>query len=133
MRDISALCDTIERVQFKYDQLFKELVERDDQLAETRANERCAMSYLAEVRAIVGGDDFPDMVKRVAALKAQASEPSHWRVVMPYWDQPGIWNPLPKSKSEQWDFEHWKNKGGAVIEYAYVVRDINTAPAPTKS
>ena len=34
-----------------------------------KANDRCAMSYLAEVRSIVGGDDFPDMVKRVAEAK----------------------------------------------------------------
>lgn len=37
-------------------------------IAEARQDERTAMSYLADVRAIVGGDDFPDMVRRVAEL-----------------------------------------------------------------
>src|SRR5690606_34209959 len=31
-------------------------------LAESQANDRQAMAYLNEVRALVGGDDFPDMV-----------------------------------------------------------------------
>lgn len=41
----------------------------ESQLADSYANELCAMGYLSEVRAIVGGDDFPDMVERVRALK----------------------------------------------------------------
>jgi FtsZ-binding cell division protein ZapB len=36
-----------------------------------RANDRQAMAYLNEVRALVGGDDFPDMVERVAKLQAE--------------------------------------------------------------
>lgn len=35
---------------------------------EARHDERCAMSYLSEVRRIVGGDDYPDMVLRVEAM-----------------------------------------------------------------
>ena len=34
-------------------------------LAESRANDRHGMAYLAQVRAVVGGADVPDMVKRV--------------------------------------------------------------------
>lgn len=43
------------------------LLERD--VATARADERCAMGYLSEVRAIVGGDDFPSMVERVLTMK----------------------------------------------------------------
>ena len=32
---------------------------------EARADERTAMGYLAGVRQVVGGEDFPDMVRRV--------------------------------------------------------------------
>ena len=35
-----------------------------------KANDRCAMGYLSEVRNIVGGKDFPDMVKRIAEMLA---------------------------------------------------------------
>ena len=40
----------------------------ETQLAESRANDHTAMSYLAEVRDLVGGKDFPDMVARLATL-----------------------------------------------------------------
>ncbi len=40
-------------------------------LAESQANDRQAMAYLNEVRALVGGNDFPDMVERVAKLQAE--------------------------------------------------------------
>lgn len=42
------------------------------QLAESQANDRTAMGYLAEVRAIVGGDDFPGMVRNVKVLRKDA-------------------------------------------------------------
>ncbi len=42
------------------------------QLAESQANDRTAMGYLAEVRAVVGGDDFPGMVRNVKALRKDA-------------------------------------------------------------
>lgn len=42
------------------------------QLAESQANDRTAMGYLAEVRAAVGGDDFPAMVRSVQALRKDA-------------------------------------------------------------
>lgn len=44
------------------------IAELETALAESRANDQTAMGYLTEIRAIVGGDDFPDMVKRVAVL-----------------------------------------------------------------
>jgi hypothetical protein len=44
------------------------------QLEEARANDRCAMAYLSQIREAVGGDDFPDMVKRVLALRQRVAE-----------------------------------------------------------
>ena len=46
------------------------------ELAEAQANDRTAMSYLSEIRAIVGGKDFPEMVRNVAAL-AEAEAVRH--------------------------------------------------------
>jgi hypothetical protein len=43
-------------------------------LAESRSNDRTAMSYLQEVRSLVGGDDFPDMVARVKRLSVGAKQ-----------------------------------------------------------
>ena len=40
-------------------------------LAESQANDRQAMAYLSQIMAIVGGDDFPDMVRRCARLQAK--------------------------------------------------------------
>lgn len=37
-------------------------------LVESRANDRQAMYYLNQVREIVGGDDFPDMVEKCREL-----------------------------------------------------------------
>ena len=53
------------------------------ELDESQANDRTAMSYLAEIRAIVGGKDFPEMVSNVAALvnavvPAAQGEPVAW-------------------------------------------------------
>lgn len=45
--------------------------ERDrlqSQLAETQANDRTAMGYLHDVRQLVGGSDFPEMVRNVARM-----------------------------------------------------------------
>lgn len=42
------------------------------ELAEAQANDRTAMCYLSEIRAIVGGKDFPEMVRNVAALAEAA-------------------------------------------------------------
>ena len=45
--------------------------ERDrlqSQLAETQANDRAAMGYLHDVRQLVGGSDFPEMVRNVARM-----------------------------------------------------------------
>lgn len=43
-------------------------------LAESQANDRKAMAYLSEVRALVGGDDFPDMVRRCEKLQAECEK-----------------------------------------------------------
>jgi len=40
-------------------------------LSESRANDLTAMGYLNQIRELVGGDDFPDMVERVAKLQAE--------------------------------------------------------------
>src|SRR5690606_27890220 len=45
--------------------------ERERLLAESRANDQQAMAYLSEVRALVGGYDFPDMVRRCEKLQAE--------------------------------------------------------------
>jgi hypothetical protein len=50
-------------------ELREELATTQKLLEESRANDRTAMGYLTEIRGIVGGDDFPDMVARVAAEK----------------------------------------------------------------
>ena len=42
-------------------------------LAESRANDQQAMRYLNQVREIVGGDDFPDMVRRCERLQAKCA------------------------------------------------------------
>ena len=43
--------------------------ERSRETFEARSDERTAMGYLAGVRQVVGGEDFPDMVRRVESLK----------------------------------------------------------------
>ena len=45
-----------------------EIMELKRALAESRANDRQAMYYLNQMREIVGGDDFPDMVERCREL-----------------------------------------------------------------
>jgi hypothetical protein len=37
-------------------------------LKETRANDLHSMRYLSEVRGLVGGDDYPDMIARISEL-----------------------------------------------------------------
>src|SRR5690606_20019044 len=54
--------------------LERQAAEREWQLAESRANDKQAMAYLNEVRAIVGGDDFPDMVRRCEKLRAECEK-----------------------------------------------------------
>ena len=51
-----------------YEALQAEIMELKRALAESRANDRHAMYYLNQVREIVGGDDFPDMVERCREL-----------------------------------------------------------------
>ena len=53
------------------------ILERDTlrkQLTESQANDRCAMAYLADVRAVVGGTDFVCMVHNVTQMKQQLDE-----------------------------------------------------------
>ena len=73
--------DRIEQLEHNYaslqqafDEMKKLAAQRLEALEESRANDRTAMSYLAEVRAIVGGDDFPDMVLRVKEAERQRDE-----------------------------------------------------------
>lgn len=63
-------------------------IEYKTELIASRANDKCAMGYLSDVRKIVGGDDFPDMVKRVAECKADAERYRWFREAsngMPAW------------------------------------------------
>ena len=60
--------------------------ERDD----ARHHERTAMHYLSGVRAIIGGSDFPDMVRRASVLHGAAAD------VVQRYDSP-LWNSLPST------------------------------------
>lgn len=66
------LSEGIAMLEAGRDQLRAENERLRAQLAESQANDRTAMGYLAEVRAIVGGDDFPGMVRNVKALRKDA-------------------------------------------------------------
>ena len=46
-------------------------------LAESRANDRQGMAYLAQVRKVVGGVDFPDMVSRVESQSDALAKAQH--------------------------------------------------------
>jgi hypothetical protein len=50
----------------------KSALRLEQQLAESQANDRCAMGYLSQVREIVGGKDFPEMVELVKGTKRDA-------------------------------------------------------------
>ena len=61
----------LEREQHHLAALSAVTAERDrlqSQLAETQANDRAAMGYLHDVRQLVGGSDFPEMVRNVARM-----------------------------------------------------------------
>src|SRR5690606_32602095 len=49
-----------------------EIMELKRALAESRANDLTAMGYLNQIRELVGGEDFPDMVRRCAKLRKDA-------------------------------------------------------------
>jgi hypothetical protein len=62
-------------------------------LAESRANDLTAMGYLNQIRGLVGGDDFPDMVRRCEKLRKDAGTerqiqraaqhlPEGWRIIV---------------------------------------------------
>ena len=63
------LYEDYEALQAKYKRLQAKCLELTQALAESQANDRQAMRYLNQVREIVGGDDFPDMVERCRELK----------------------------------------------------------------
>ena len=67
--DYKALQDVVEGLQDNCLKLSANCLELSQVLVESLANDRQAMSYLNQVREIVGGDDFPDMVKRCGELK----------------------------------------------------------------
>jgi hypothetical protein len=50
--------------------------------------------------------------------------PDAWRVRMPYWNGPGIWNEMPKSDYQRTEYEFWSNREGAIIEYAVLTNDL---------
>ena len=68
---VNALCDEIESLREQLWNCQQQVVRVEKERDEARANDRCAMSYLADVRAVVGGDDFPGMVRRVSAVTAE--------------------------------------------------------------
>ena len=76
--EIAALKRENEELREEHRTLTRQVGEWRDLCEEARSNDKTAMGYLNDVRSIVGGDDFPDMVKRVAALKAQSTEPVAW-------------------------------------------------------
>jgi hypothetical protein len=55
-------------------------------------------------------------------------EPDAWRVRLPRWTAPGIWNPMPTSPQQQSDMDYWKAQEGATIEYAAVIPTPPAAP-----
>lgn len=55
-----------------YEALQTECKELRSALAESRSNDLTAMGYLSQVRGIVGGDDFPDMVRKCEVLRKDA-------------------------------------------------------------
>ena len=68
---------TLGRQQAEIERLRNVIKILEQDVANAHAEELRAMSYLAEVRAIVGGDDFPHMVERVRALKNKSTNKEH--------------------------------------------------------
>lgn len=57
----------------------------------------------------------------------QAAAPQMWRVRMPYWQSPGIWNEMPKNERARAELDYWVEKAqtqGGVIEYAVVTERV---------
>lgn len=63
--DPSCSIEFMEEIPKEVESVVQRLVQ---DLVESRANDRQAMYYLNQVREIVGGDDFPDMVERCIGL-----------------------------------------------------------------
>ena len=73
--------------------LERQAAELEWQLAESRANDKQAMAYLTQIRELVGGEDFPDMVRRCEKLRKDAGTerqiqraaqhlPEGWRIIV---------------------------------------------------
>lgn len=75
-RNAALLSKTVElsECQKQLDELADELSECQKDRDYFKANDRCAMRYLSDVCNIVGGKDFPDMVKQVAVLQKQRDD-----------------------------------------------------------
>lgn len=75
LHEVAAACATAEQER---DHLREEVPELRAALAESRANDRTAMGYLADLKQIAGGDDFPSMVRNVEAM---AKDARRWQCV----------------------------------------------------
>ncbi len=66
--ELNALKDELDRELRIGTDYMNQLAASQAQLKETRANDLHSMRYLSEIRGMVGGDDYPDMIKRIAEL-----------------------------------------------------------------
>jgi len=66
--EILGLKTEVELLIHQRDLLNTEVISLKETLAESRLNDCIGMGYLTEVRQIVGGKDFPEMVENVRAL-----------------------------------------------------------------
>lgn len=67
---ILALLDELEQVTNNRDMWQEQCRSQSAALEEVRANERQAMAYLHDVREIVGGCDYPEMIQRIRHLES---------------------------------------------------------------
>ncbi len=64
-----AVCKLMNYAQSLGEYFIKDkLATSQDLLKEARANDLQSMRYLSEIRGMVGGDDYPDMIARIAEL-----------------------------------------------------------------
>ncbi len=69
---ILGLLDELEQMTNNRDMWREQCSRQSATLSEARDNERQAMAYLHEVREIIGGHDFPAMVRNVQAMGKDA-------------------------------------------------------------
>lgn len=67
---ILALLDELEQVTNNRDMWQEQCRSQSAALQEVRANEKQAMAYLHDVREIVGGYDYPEMIQRIRYLES---------------------------------------------------------------